>query len=116
MKIHRASALGIVLIQLLAFSGCDTIKSRFSRQALPDLGPPIPLTAQIDVDPSLSKARTEYLDNCGRLHSFAIGSTVEDTLIQAAHQTFRAVILPGSHGADQKPDVTIRMRMLQIRP
>lgn len=115
MKIHRASALGIVLIQLLAFYGCDTIKSRFSRQALPDLGPPIPLTAQIDVDPSLSKARTEYLDNCGRLHSFAIGSTVEDTLIQAAHQTFRAVILPGSHGADQKPDVTIRMRMLDPR-
>ncbi len=115
MKIHRASALGIVLIQLLAFSGCDTIKSRFSRQALPDLGPPIPLTAQIDVDPSLSKARTEYLDNCGRLHPFVIGSTVEDTLIQAAHQTFRAVILPGSHVTGPKPDVTIRMRMLDPR-
>lgn len=115
MKIHRASALGIVLIQLLAFSGCDTIKSRFSRQALPDLGPPIPLTAQIDVDPSLSKARTEYLDNCGRLHPFVIGSTVEDTLIQAAHQTFRTVILPGSHVTGPKPDVTIRMRMLDPR-
>ncbi len=112
MNIHRASALGMVLIQLLAFSGCDTIKSRFSRQALPDLGPPIPLSAQIDVDPSLSKARTEYLDSCGRIHLLSIGPTVEDTLIQAAHQTFRNVILPGSSGAGFKPDVTIRMRML----
>lgn len=115
MKIHRASALGIVLIQLLALSGCDTIKSRFSRQALPDLGPPIPLTAQVEVDASLSNARVEYLDDCGRLRPFSIGPTVEDTLIQAAHQTFRTVILPGSRGAASKPDVTIRMRMLDPR-
>lgn len=115
MKIIRASALGIVLVQLLAFSGCDTVKSRFSRQALPDLGPPIPMTAHIEIDPSLSKARTEYLDNCGRLHPFAIGPTLEDTLIQAAHQTFRTVVLPGSAAAGSKPDVTIRLRMLDPR-
>lgn len=115
MNIHRATALGMMLIQLLGFSGCDTIKSRFSRQALPDLGPPIPLTAHIDVDPSLSKARTEYLDNCSRIHLLAIGPTLEDTLIQAAHQTFRSIILPGNSGAEARPDVTIRMRMLDPR-
>ncbi|MDR4477503.1 MAG: hypothetical protein R3B11_16065 [Nitrospira sp.] len=115
MNIHRACVLGMVLIQLLAFSGCDTIKSRFSRQALPDLGPPIPLSAHIDVDPSLSKARTEYLDSCGRIRLLSIGPTVEDTLIQAAHQTFRSVTLPGNSGAGSRPDVTIRIRMLDPR-
>lgn len=105
----------MLLIHLLASAGCDTIKSRFSRQALPDLGPPIPLTAQMDLDPSLAKAKTEYLDNCSRIHPFSIGPTVEDTLIQAAHQTFRSVVIPGSQAAGAKPDVTIRVRLLDPR-
>ncbi len=115
MKTNRAVIFGMLLVHLLAAVGCDTIKSRFSRQALPDLGPPIPLTAQVDVDPSLSKAKTEYLDNCSRIRPFSIGPTVEDTLIQAAHQTFRSVVIPGSHAAGTKPDVTIRVRMLDPR-
>ena len=105
----------MLLIHLLASAGCDTIKSRFSRQALPDLGPPIPLTAQMDLDPSMAKAKTEYLDNCSRIHPFSIGPTVEDTLIQAAHQTFRSVVIPGSQAAGAKPDVTIRVRLLDPR-
>jgi hypothetical protein len=107
--------VGIVLIPLLASVGCETIKSRFSRQALPDLGPPVPLTVQMEIDPSLSKAKTEYIDNCSRIHAFSIGPTVEDTLIQAAHQTFRSVVIPGSQAAGGKPDVTIRVRMLDPR-
>lgn len=115
MKTHRSLIVGMLLIHLLASAGCDTIKSRFSRQALPDLGPPIPLTAQMDLDPSLAKAKTEYLDNCSRIHPFSIGPTVEDTLIQAAHQTFRSVVIPGSQAAGAKPDVTIRVRLLDPR-
>ena len=115
LKTTRACFVGIVLIPLLASSGCDTIKSRFSRQALPDLGPPVPLTVQLDIDPSLAKAKTEYIDNCSRIHAFSIGPTVEDTLIQAAHQTFRSVVIPGSQAAGGKPDVTVRVRMLDPR-
>lgn len=115
MKTNRALIFGVFLIHLLTSTGCDTIKSRFSRQALPDLGPPIPLTVQMDIDPSLSKAKTEYLNDCSRIQIFSIGPTVEDTLIQAAHQTFRSVVVPGSHAAEAKPDVTIRLRMLDPR-
>ena len=115
MKTHRSLIVGMLLIHLLASAGCDTIKSRFSRQALPDLGPPIPLTAQMDLDPSMAKAKTEYLDNCSRIHPFSIGPTVEDTLIQAAHQTFRSVVIPGSQAAGAKPDVTLRVRLLDPR-
>ena len=115
MKTNRALIVGILLVHLLASTGCDTIKSRFSRQALPDLGPPIPLTVEMDVDPSLSKAKAEYLDDCSRIRPFSIGPTVEDTLLQAAHQTFRSVVVPGSHTAGAKPDVTIRVRLLDPR-
>lgn len=115
LKTNRALILGMLLVPVLAAAGCENIKSRFSRQALPDLGPPVPLTLQMDVDPSLSKAKTEYIDGCGRIRPFSIGPTVEDMLIQAAHQTFRAVVLPGGHGTAGKPDVTVRIRMLDPR-
>ena len=77
LKTHRALILGMLLIPLLASAGCESIKSRFARQALPDLGPPVPLTIQMDVDPSLSAAKTEYIDGCGRIRPFSIGPTVE---------------------------------------
>lgn len=112
---NRAVVLGIVVLLLPAFAGCEAIKSRFSRQALPDLGPPVPLTVQMEIDPSLSTAKTEYLDSCSHIHALPIGPTVEDTLIQAAHQTFRAVVIPGSQAAGRPPDVTIRVRMLEPR-
>jgi len=115
LKTNRVILVGMTLLSLLASIGCETIKSRFSRQALPDLGPPVPLTVQLDIDPSLAKAKTEYIDNCSRIHVFSIGPTVEDTLIQAAHQTFRSVVVAGSQAAGGKPDVTIRVRMLDPR-
>lgn len=115
MKTHRALILGMLLIPVLASVSCESIKSRFARQTLPDLGPPVPLTLQLDVDQSLATAKAEYIDNCGRIHLFSIGPTVEDMLIQAAHQTFRAVVLPGSHDSVGKPDVTVRIRMLDPR-
>ena len=115
MKTHRALILGMLLIPVLASVSCESIKSRFARQTLPDLGPPVPLTLQLDVDQSLATAKAEYIDNCGRIHLFSIGPTVEDMLIQAAHQTFRAVVLPGSDASAGKPDVTVRIRMLDPR-
>lgn len=115
MKTNRVVLVGMTLLSLVASVGCESIKSRFSRQALPDLGPPVPLTVQLDIDPSLAKAKTEYIDNCSRIQVFSIGPTVEDTLIQAAHQTFRSVAVAGSQAAGGKPDVTIRVRMLDPR-
>jgi hypothetical protein len=69
----------------------------------------------MDIDPSLSQARTQYIDGCSRIQPLSIGPTVEDMLIQAAHQTFRAVVIQGGHATDAKPDVTVRVRMLDPR-
>ncbi len=115
MKTNRILIIGVLLIQVLASTACESIKSRFSRQALPDLGPPVPLTVQMDLDPSLSQAQTQYIDGCNRIQPLSIGQTVEDMLIQAAHQTFRSVLIQGGHATEAKPDVTVRVRMLDPR-
>jgi hypothetical protein len=113
LKKTRVALTVLVLAGLTATTACQSIKSRFTRQALPDLGPPMPMTAQLEFDPSLSKAEVEYLDNCGMLHPLPLGSTVEDSLIQAAHQTFKDVSVHGGRAGESKPDVIVRLRMLK---
>lgn len=115
MKSTRIAVTALLLLGLLGSSACESIKSRFARQALPDLGPPVPLTAALEFDPSLTKAKTEYIDSCGRLHPLMVGSTVEEMLVQGAHQTFQTVIVPEGHQSGGKPDVIIRLRMLDPR-
>jgi hypothetical protein len=113
LKNIRLLILGLLVTQALAFTACDTIKSRFSRQALPDLGAPVPKTVQMEFDPSVTNAKAEYLDNCTHIMSMDIGSAVEESLIQAAYQTFQNVATAGTNAAPRAPDVTIRIRMLE---
>lgn len=115
MKTHHLLILGVLLVHALTSTGCESIKSRFARPTLPDLGPPVPLTVQMDLDPSLSQAKTQYLDSCSRFQPLSIGPTVEDLLVQAAHQTFRTVVIQGGHVTGAKPDVTVRIRLLDPR-
>ena len=115
MKTTRFLILGLLVTQALAFIACDSIKSRFARQTLPDLGPPIPMTVQIEFDPSLTKAKAEYLDGCNHIMPLNIGASVEESLIQAAHQTFQSVVVAGGTAAQRNPDVMIRVRMLEPR-
>ena len=113
MKTTRLIIIALIMTQALVFTACQAIKSRFTRQTLPDLGPPIALTVQMDVDPSLAKAQTQYIDGCGRIHQLSIGPAVEDLLVQGAHQTFRTVLIAGGNVTAPNPDVTIRLRMLE---
>lgn len=115
MKNIRLLILGLLVTQVAAFTACDTIKSRFSRQALPDLGAPVPKTVQMEFDPSVTNAKAEYLDNCTHIMSMDIGSAVEESLIQAAHQTFHSVVVAGGTATPRNPDVFIRVRMLEPR-
>lgn len=113
MKNSRLIIIGLLVTQALAFTACDSIRSRFSRQALPDLGAPVPKTVQMEIDPSVTTAKAEYLDNCTHFRSMDIGSAIEESLIQAAYQTFQNVVVTGTNAAPRTPDVTIRVRMLE---
>lgn len=115
MKTNSILILGMLLAHVIGSTGCEFVKSRFSRQALPDLGAPVPMTVQMEFDPSLTKAKAEYLDGCNHIMPLHIGSSVEESLIQAAHQTFRTVTVAEGPAASSKSDLTIRVRMLEPR-
>jgi len=104
----------LVALLLTGSLGCETIKAAYTRQALPDLGPPIPLSVLLGLDPSVAKAQALYTDDCGHPGiPLRIGPELEDALVEAAQQTFKAVSIEGEGPSDFKPDVTVRIRLLE---
>lgn len=114
--LRQLSLCGVLSIVLLSLSvGCESIKARFSRATLPNLGPPIPASARMEFDPSLTNAKPTYVDGCSHLMDLPIGSILEDTLLQAAHQTFTTVSGSGTTPSNDQPDVIVHVRLLEPR-
>ncbi|MGH7166082.1 MAG: hypothetical protein ACREIS_11225, partial [Nitrospiraceae bacterium] len=107
----------VLLLVLPALSvGCEKASGLFGRASLPDFGPPIPVSAKIEFDPSLSDAAAPYLDSCNHPREVRIGPVLEDTLLQAAYQTFKTVSFEGSAPTTQaKPDVEVHITLLKPR-
>ncbi|MGH7250250.1 MAG: hypothetical protein ACREIK_00170, partial [Nitrospiraceae bacterium] len=107
---------GVLLLFLPALSlGCEKASGLFGRATLPDFGPPIPVSVKMEFDPSLSDAAAPYLDSCSHPREVRIGPVLEDTLLQAAYQTFKTVSFAGSGPAQTKPDVEVRITLLKPR-
>ena len=108
---------GVLLLCLPALSvGCEKITGAFGRATLPDFGPPIPVSVRMEFDSSLSDASAPYLDSCNHPREVRIGPVLEDTLLQAAYQTFKTVSFAGSGPTTQaKPDVDVRITLLKPR-
>jgi hypothetical protein len=83
---------GVALCLLVAVTGgCDSLKNPLKRQPLPDLGPRLPISVKLDIDPSLTSATFQYIDSCNGPHEVAFGKELEAVLIDAAAQNFNAV-------------------------
>ena len=100
----------ILILALLATTiaiGCS------KRLELPDLGPQLPLSAKLELAPSLTEAKFEYLDSCGHFQPVQIGAGLEEALLQTAHRMFQRVEFDRG-GATQTPptDVTIRVDLV----
>jgi hypothetical protein len=107
---------GVLLLFLPALSlGCEKITGILGRAPLPDFGPPIPVSVRMEFDSSLSDASAQYLDSCNHPREVRIGPVLEDTLLQAAYQTFKTVSFAGSGPAQTKPDVEVRLTLLKPR-
>ena len=79
----RLCSLRLWLILTAVFGvGCS------SRIELPDLGPQLPLTATLEVSPSLTEAKANYTDNCGHLQILEFGGTFDDVVTETAHRMF----------------------------
>ncbi len=112
----QQSLYGLLCVVLVTLSvGCEPIKARFSRVELPNLGPPLPVSARMEFDPSLTKAKVNYVDACNHMMELPIGSILEDTLLQAAHQTFTMVSGSSTATSEAKPDVIVHIRLLEPR-
>jgi hypothetical protein len=96
-----------VLIGLLAIlvTGCA------KRLELPDIGPPLPYTARLELAPSVNDVKFEYTDNCGHLRPVPIGSDLEYALIEMTHRLFKTVLVDKGR-QDAPPDVIIRMDLV----
>src|SRR5438093_2758900 len=68
----------------------------------------------MELDPFLTDARAQYNDSCGHLDVVLIGDPLEEVLLQAAQQTFKTVYA-GRAPVDVKPDVEVRISLLQPR-
>ncbi len=96
-----------VLIGLFAIvvTGCA------KRLELPDVGPPLPYTARLELAPSVTEAKFQYLDNCGHFRPIPIGTELEDTLIETTQRLFKTVVL--EKGKQDIPvDVIIRVDLV----
>ena len=69
----------------------------------------------MEFDPSLTNAKSKYVDGCNHLMELPIGSILEDTLLQAAHQTFTTVSGSGTTPSNDQPDVIVHVRLLEPR-
>jgi caspase domain-containing protein len=102
---------GVLLLALLA-SGCDKIG--YTRAALPDMGPQLPMSVTLSFDPSLVSAQYTYTDSCSHpgIPVF-LGQVLESALTDAADQTFKTVHLAGKQPGETKSDVQVQIVLQQ---
>jgi len=103
LRIFGMNAGGAGLLLAILLVGC-------TKQEIPELGPRLSQTAALELSPSLLESKAEYADNCGHLQIVELGSTLQDTLFEAANRTFASVVRPGSN---VKPDVVVRINLVQ---
>lgn len=112
MMSARRSISAFALLLVLLTAGCEKIG--YTRAALPDMGPQLPMTASLTIDPSLSSAQFVYADNCGRPNiPVMLGQMLESALTDAADQTFKTVQLAGGKSSGAPADVSIQVVLQQ---
>jgi len=93
-------------------AGCEQVKGAFSRASVPDMGPRLPVTVQLELDPALTNIRLQYSDACNSPRELRLGADLEDAILQAANQNFK-VIQTADKGATEKPDIQIYLALQQ---
>lgn len=104
--------LVFVLFLTLLTAGCDKIG--YTRAVLPDMGPQLPMSVTLAIDPSLVSAQYTYTNSCGQPGiPVMLGQELESALTDAADQTFKTVRLAGKASGETKSDVTAQIVLRQ---
>ena len=102
----------VILVLALLATGCEKIG--YTRTVLPDMGPQLPLSVTLTIDPSVTSAQYTYTDSCGHpgIPVF-VGRVLESALTDAADQTFKTVRLAGKQSGEAKSDLSIQVVLQQ---
>lgn len=96
----------------LAAAGCE--KLGLVRVQLPDMGPPLPISATVSFDPSVTSAKYTYTDACGHPNiTVALGKVLESALTDAADQTFKKTDIVEALPTEPKSDLTVQIVLQQ---
>jgi hypothetical protein len=108
----RARHAATLLVTVLLAVGCEQLG--LVRAQLPDLGPPLPLSAEIRFDTALRSASSTYTDACGHPdRPVAIGTVLESALTEAADRTFKRTQLVETPTASTPVDLYIEFTLSQ---
>jgi hypothetical protein len=112
------SAAVLVPLLLVSLLACQSslfqkAKGALGRAELPDMGPKLPLTIKVEIDPGLTNTRLPYINVCNAPLELRVGEELEAVLLQAAGQNFRAVQLAGTPASAAKPDATVQISLQQ---
>jgi len=101
-----------VLFLTLLTAGCDKIG--YTRAVLPDMGPQLPMSVTLAIDPSLVSAQFTYTNSCGQPGiPVLLGQELESALTDAADQTFKTVRIAGKQSGEATSDVTAQIVLQQ---
>jgi len=105
--------VALLLAVATAAGGCDKVSKAFTRSTIPNLGPQLPYSVKLDLDPTLTKARLQYTNACNSPQELRVGEDLESTLLQAVHQTFKTVYFDKKPlPAGVKPDLEVKVALL----
>ncbi len=102
-------SLFLLLAGLLAMTvavGCT------KRVDLPDMGQPLPYSVKLELAPSVTDAKFEYMDNCGHFRPIRVGADLEEVLIEAAHRLFTRVEMGAAETQGPPTDLVIRIDLV----
>ncbi|WP_447602025.1 caspase family protein [Nitrospira sp. Nam80] len=82
------------------------------RVDLPDMGQPLPYSVKLELAPSVTDAKFEYMDNCGHFRPIRVGADLEEVLIEAAHRLFTRVDIGTAVTQGPPTDLVIRIDLV----
>ena len=108
----RRADTSLSLFLLLGFLATTVAVGCTKRLELPDIGPPLPYSAKLELSPSVTEAEFEYLDNCGKFRPVPVGADLEEMLIESAHRLFKRVELDREGNQGSPTDLVIKLELV----
>lgn len=111
-RMIRRADTSLSLFLLLGLLATTVAVGCTKRLDLPDMGAPLPYSAKLELAPSVTEAKFEYVDNCGHFRPVPVGADLEEILIETAHRLFKRVEFDRGGNQGAPTDVVIKLELV----